>query len=470
MLETVRDFAAGQLDEHDRDQLGLSHATYYSTIAARIGELRFDDHETSVRLGDQELGNLRAAMTWAFTNLHARLGMSIASDLWRYFWEQASGGNENVRWGRTALELIDEDDDDVLLVAAGTVIEAYNLGDRDAEAYAAKRVRRGLGVVNDPVVKSRLLVALGTSVMDTDPRAAEAFLDEAWTTAPLRPRSIDILNNHIELSWLVGTLDGATIHERLDEVLRLLSEPPPTAVKIEAGAAACAGHWDEVMRLTETATGFDKSLTDLHLLRSEALGALDRYDDALALAGQPYEDDYQTDIQRAHLVCAHDRSRPRGPRCSVRAAHHARRHDHPRRTTARARDARRVAPRRHRQRPRTARDRSDPVRLRRCRTGSPRHHAATVSPATRRASAARHVVQRSARTLRRTRGPGSEHRMARPPDRRRGRPPRTPVVVQTPTTGANRAQTGCRLPANRCHRESVMSAGANRAPAHHKGE
>ena len=220
MLETVRDFAAAQLDEHDRGQLGLSHAMYYSTIAARIGALRFDDHETSVRLGDQELGNLRAAMTWAFTNLQARLGMSIASDLWRYFWEQASGGNENVRWGRTALELIDEDDDGVLLVAAGTVIEAYNLGDRDAEAYAARRVRRGLGAVNDPVVKSRLLVALGTSVMDSDPRAAEAFLDEAWSTAPLRPRSIDILNNYIELSWLVGTLDGATIHERLDEVLQ----------------------------------------------------------------------------------------------------------------------------------------------------------------------------------------------------------------------------------------------------------
>ncbi len=208
MLETVRDFAAGRLDEHDRDQLGLSHATYYSTIAARIGASRFDDHETSVRLGDQELGNLRAAMTWAFANAHARLGMSIASDLWRYFWEQASGGNENVRWGRTALELIDDDDDDVLLVAAGTVIEAYNLGDRDAEEYAAERVRRGLGAVNDPVVKSRLLVALGTSVMDSDPRAAEAFLDEAWTTAPLQPRSIDILNNYIELSWLAGTWTG----------------------------------------------------------------------------------------------------------------------------------------------------------------------------------------------------------------------------------------------------------------------
>ncbi|HEX4982644.1 MAG TPA: hypothetical protein VFV63_13145 [Ilumatobacteraceae bacterium] len=76
----------------------------------------------------------------------------------------------------------------------------------------------------------------------------------------------------------------ATIHDRLDAVLRLLPEPPPTAAKIAAGAAACAGHWDEVVRLTETATGFDKSLTDIRLFRSEALG---------------------------------------------RAAHHARRHDHP---------------------------------------------------------------------------------------------------------------------------------------------
>ena len=89
MLETVRDFAAGQLDEHDRDQLGLSHATYYSTIAARIGELRFDDHETSVRLGDQELGNLRAAMTWAFTNAPRPTRHVDRLEPLEYFWEQA---------------------------------------------------------------------------------------------------------------------------------------------------------------------------------------------------------------------------------------------------------------------------------------------------------------------------------------------------------------------------------------------
>jgi hypothetical protein len=185
------------------------------------------------------------------------------------------------------------------------VIEAYNLGDRDAEQYAAERVRRGLGTVRDATVKSRLMVALGTSVMDLDPRAAEALLDEAWSTSPLRPQSIDILNNYVELSWLSGTLEnGAAILERLREVLRLLSHPTSTAVKIEAGVAACSGHWDDVVRMTESAIELDEWLSDLNLLRSEALGALGRYDEALAMVQTPQKDGYLVDIQRAQLVCA----------------------------------------------------------------------------------------------------------------------------------------------------------------------
>ena len=82
-----------------------------------------------MQLGDRELGNLRAAMGWAFANGQARLGMAMANDLWRYFYEQATGSNENVRWGRLALDIVDEDDDDVMSVAAGALIEAYNLSD-----------------------------------------------------------------------------------------------------------------------------------------------------------------------------------------------------------------------------------------------------------------------------------------------------------------------------------------------------
>ena len=100
-------------------------------------------------------------MAWAFANEHARLGMAMAQDLWHYFWTQASGSNENVRWGRLALDLIDDDEDDVVLVAAGTVIEAYNLGDVPALELAADRVRRALGATHPPAVTSRLLAALG---------------------------------------------------------------------------------------------------------------------------------------------------------------------------------------------------------------------------------------------------------------------------------------------------------------------
>ena len=98
--------------------------------------------------------------------------------------------------------------------------------------------------------------------------------------------------------------DSDTILERLGEILDLFSQTPPTAVKIQAGVAACAGEWDQVVRLTENPTGFDESsLSDLHLLRSEALGALGRYDDAIAVLQPHQTNDYKTYIQQAQLVC-----------------------------------------------------------------------------------------------------------------------------------------------------------------------
>ncbi len=190
MLETVRDFAVAQLAPGEHVAAEQVHVHYCAGVAAEIAALRVSGDDDWIHLGDREISNLRAAMAWAFANGQPRLGMAMANDLWGYFWQQASGSNENVRWGRLALDLIDEDDDDIMLVAAGTVIEAYNLGDVAALRAAAARVRRGLDAVRDPVVRSRLLAALGTSVMDTDPRAAETYLDEAWSTAPSdRPRS-----------------------------------------------------------------------------------------------------------------------------------------------------------------------------------------------------------------------------------------------------------------------------------------
>ena len=143
-------------------------------------------------------------------------------------------------------------------------------------------------------------------MIDTDPRADEAFNEAAWVAQPLRPQSIDILNNQIELSWITGTLrDSDAILWRLGEILDLHSETPPVAVKVEAGVAACAGQWDQVVRLTENATGYnDWYLGDVHLLCSEAFGALGRYDDAIAVIEPHQTKDYPTYVQQVDLVLA----------------------------------------------------------------------------------------------------------------------------------------------------------------------
>ncbi len=300
LLETVRDFVASLLDQGERVAAALAHASYYATIAARITELRTDGTDQWIRLGDHEIGNLRAAMAWAFANERPRLAMAMASDLWRYFWEQASGSNENVRWGRLALDVIDEDDDAVMLVAAGTVIEAYNLGDVEAMHVAETRVRRGLASDRAPAVRSRLLTALGSALTATAPRAAEACFDDAWELVPVGPSSINLLGNAVEAWWLTGTpRDEAMVVERMNAVQATMAGgPSPALIKVAAGIAACAGRCHEVLRLTDDLSGPDKALNDTTVLRIEALGSLGRYDEALALSGEPTVNDYWVDVQR----------------------------------------------------------------------------------------------------------------------------------------------------------------------------
>ena len=236
MLETVRDFAASHV-RPGSTSVRLAHARYFATVAAEIAALRSTGSDGWIDLGDREIGNLRAAMAWAFAHGHARLGMTIAHDMWHYFWAQPSGSNENVRWGQLALDLIDDDGDDVLLVAAGTVIEAYNLGD----LRVADGGRPGSTGAGAPRRHRHITPACRAGDVDHGHRSAtaEAYLIDAWQTGPLRPESISILNNRIELSWLTGDVrDGATMIERLGGVLATMPVRPQMVLKIEAGVAA----------------------------------------------------------------------------------------------------------------------------------------------------------------------------------------------------------------------------------------
>ena len=304
MLETVRDFAAAR---SKRATASPPEQVTPPTTPPWPHRSPISRHVATagwIQVGDRELGNLRAAMSWAFANGQSRLGMAMATDLWPYFCEQATGSNENVRWGRLALELIDEDDDDVMLVAAGTLIEAYNLGDVVAMEVVAERVRRGLrfgahhGRQIPPPGRTRGVGRGDRPAVGDDLRRGGVVGGPAADRAHAHPRQPDrtvMARRHAQ--------DGPSTMRRLHETLATMSHRPTLALKIEAGVAACAGRWDEVLRLTEQPVA-DKVRNDLDILRIEALAALGRFDEASRWPANLRSNDYWADSQRVHLIGA----------------------------------------------------------------------------------------------------------------------------------------------------------------------
>ena len=283
MLETVRQHVSGKLDDDERADAGLAHAIHYEAVSARAFELWSTDYDGARRLGDRELDNLRAAMNWAYLHRRPRLGLSIARNS-RFHFFTLLADRELVRWLRTGLELVDDDDPLTLEAQAAMLLHAHNADDPDAQRFAAARVERAIDDVDDPRLRAELLNAMSASVVATDPRAADAYTTAAAALRASPPnRMLAFLNNRIEQSWDTGELaDGEAILRRLEELLDMMPQPNPVRYKVEAGVAARAGRWADVVDIAETAGDLDPVMdAAVGLLHAEALGALGRFDEAL---------------------------------------------------------------------------------------------------------------------------------------------------------------------------------------------
>lgn len=285
MLETVRQFAADRLDENERARVELAHATHYHAVAATTFDLFSTDVHNAVAHAERELGNLRAAMGWAYQNGHAQLGLSTARYARLYFHVKQMD-RELLEWLSTGLELVDDDEPATLEAAAGASHAASNINDQERRDWAIARVERGLASVDDPPLRVELLSALCSKLAHTDPRAADAYTNAAIELrASVPTRALALLANRIEVSWHVGGLDdGEAILQRLAETLDEMSKPDPARFKIEAGVAALAGRWDDVVRIAEAAYDLEPTNESaVRLMWAEALGALGRHEDALAV-------------------------------------------------------------------------------------------------------------------------------------------------------------------------------------------
>jgi len=99
MLETIREYALGRLEERGDDQrMRQAHAEYYLALAEQAEpELRGSQQVEWLRRLEGEHDNLRAALEWALDGRATDLGLALAGALGR-FWELHAHLSEGRRW------------------------------------------------------------------------------------------------------------------------------------------------------------------------------------------------------------------------------------------------------------------------------------------------------------------------------------------------------------------------------------
>ncbi|MGA9277885.1 BTAD domain-containing putative transcriptional regulator [Ilumatobacter sp.] len=298
VLEAVRGVSHGCVGADEVDAGRLRHAEYYASVASTIFDLWVRDPVAMTDLGDLEVGNLRAAMAWAYAHDRVDLGLAITRGARMYFWSRRMH-RENIRWMLAGVELAlsrtsdgpeipaSGIDDDVLDAAAIVLIEAHNVGDRSALETVLPLVEYGAHHVQEPLLRGNLLSALGARLQATDPISADRLHADAFALRRSSgARALPSLANRIEGSWLSGVLDGADVLSCLREITAQLDVIPPLVTKIEAGVAARRGDWTEVVRVARAMPSADAATeVSVQLLVTEALIGLGDFDEASRVLG-----------------------------------------------------------------------------------------------------------------------------------------------------------------------------------------
>ncbi|MDH3250463.1 MAG: hypothetical protein OEQ47_15950, partial [Acidimicrobiia bacterium] len=291
LLETVRQYALDKLvDVDEADEARERHAEYYRALAETV-----DDHLNSaesewMEIATDDLGNFRAAMTWAIDATRGELALQLASDLRTYFWNRVMY-RESIKWLTSALELVDDDSPSVPRGLAFALTDAGNLGDETAIGSLQPRAERLLSVSSGAPagLLSNALAALALSddvkIADQLFREAHLALREAGSrrwTAPLQ--------NRLLTAWLMN--DGSS----KAEVLELVAVAESESTNI---------HGDVVRTCFQTIEGDYQAVLDF----VAAHEPIDEWEDAmlLTLAGHSARalgrfEEALSSIRRAHHV------------------------------------------------------------------------------------------------------------------------------------------------------------------------
>ena len=231
LLETVRQYSLDKLvDAGEADEARLRHAEFFRSASAEVGAALDHGDFSAMETGSDELGNFRAAMTWAVEAGEGELALELACNLRGYFWNRVMY-RESLKWLSSALDMVE--DDDSPLVARGmafALTDAGNIGGGERIVELTARAQKLYDSTTDDASRGALANALAAETMQSDlKRADELFAEAAQLLRSVGdPRWAAPVQNRFITSWVMNSRESEA------EILALVDEAAAEGTSIHA--------------------------------------------------------------------------------------------------------------------------------------------------------------------------------------------------------------------------------------------
>lgn len=285
LLETVRQYALDKLFESgESEEVRLAHAEYFGLVSQEINDYLEGGDYNRAEVATEELGNLRAAMTWAIESGRGELALQVACNLRNYFWGRVMY-RESIRWITTSLGMVDDDASPLVAIgAAYALIDATNVGDGATIDDLRRRVEALLDSDLPASERGELANAMGAAVLMESASRADEMYKEAHETlrAAGNPRWGASVQNRFLTAWYMNSSE----HEA--EVVRWAEEAVAEGVYVHvavvrAGFLVLAAEYQAAIEFAKTWSPIDEWEEGmLLLLRAHSERALGRFSEAAA--------------------------------------------------------------------------------------------------------------------------------------------------------------------------------------------
>ena len=281
LLETVRQYALDKLVEAgEADEARERHAEYFRSAAAEVDDRLHSADSEYMKFATDDLGNYRAAMTWAIEAERGEIALQIGSDLRAYFWNRVMY-RESVKWLASALGLVDDDSPNVPRGLAFALTDASNLGDDAVIGSLQPRAERLLAVC-DGAARGLLSNALASVMLADDVGRADQLYREAHLA--LRAAGSRLWYAPLQNRMLTASIMNDASSKR--EVLELVSIAESENANVHGDVVRTCfrmieGDYTEILDFVASHTPVDEwEDAMLSVFAAHAARALGRFDEA----------------------------------------------------------------------------------------------------------------------------------------------------------------------------------------------